>query len=114
MKELTCIICPMGCSVSVSEEENGELRISGNSCKRGEEYAKGEVLCPSRTLTTSVRASNGAILSVKSEKPIPKELLFDAVKEIAKSEAKCPVSVGDIIIKNILDTGIDIIATKSV
>lgn len=111
--ELTCIICPMGCSLSV-KEENGELVVSGNTCKRGEKYAKDEVISPSRTLTTSVRADNGDIVSVKSEKPIPKKLLLEAVKEIAKAEAKCPVSVGDVILENILDTGVNIIATKAV
>lgn len=113
MMELTCIICPMGCSLTV-KEENGELKVYGNTCKRGEKYAKDEVISPSRTLTTSVRADNGAIVSVKSEKPIPKKLLLDAVKEIAKIEVKCPVSVGDVVLENILDTGVNIIATKAV
>ena len=113
MKEMTCIICPMGCSLTV-KEENGELKVCGNTCKRGEEYAKTEMLSPARTLTTTVRASNGAIVSVKSEKPIPKEMLLDAVKEIAKIEAKCPICVGDVILENVLDTGVNIIATKAV
>ena len=113
MMELTCIICPMGCSLTV-KEENGELKVYGNTCKRGEKYAKDEVISPSRTLTTSVRADNGAIVSVKSENPIPKKLLLDAVKEIAKIEVKCPVCVGDVVLENILDTGVNIIATKAV
>jgi len=113
MSEFTCIICPMGCALKVTEE-NGELKVSGNTCKRGEVYAKNEVISPSRTLTTTMRASNGEMVSVKSEKPIPRNILIDAVKEIAKIEVKCPVNVGDVVLENILDTGVNIIATKAV
>lgn len=113
MKELTCIICPMGCSLCVSEE-NGDLKVEGNGCKRGVEYAKAELYNPVRTLTTFAKTDSGKIVSVKSEKPIPKALLLDAVKKIAEIEVKSPVCVGDVVLKNILESGVDIIATKSV
>lgn len=112
MKELTCIICPMGCSLSITEE-NGTYHVTGNTCPRGEVYAKAELTNPVRTLTTSVATKNGEIISVKSDNPIPKELLLDAVKEIAKIKIATPVKVGDIVLTNILNTGVNIIATKS-
>ena len=112
MKELTCIICPMGCSLCVNEE-NGTYHVTGNTCPRGEVYAKAELTNPVRTLTTSATGENGEIISVKSDNPIPKGLLLDAVKEIAKIKITTPVKVGDIILTNILDTGVNIIATKS-
>jgi len=112
MKNLTCIICPIGCSLCVTEE-NGTITVSGNTCKRGEEYAKAEITNPVRTLTTSVKTDKDEIISVKSASPIPKAMLLDAVKELTKVTITSPVKSGDVVYSNLLGTGIDIIATKS-
>lgn len=111
-RNLTCIICPKGCSINV-ETENGEVKnIEGNTCKRGYDYAYSEVTNPVRTITSTVKLENGKIISVKTDKPIPKELIFKCMEEINKATVKAPVKIGDILIENILDTGSNIVATK--
>ena len=113
-KNLTCIICPQGCNIKV-EYDNGEVKnISGNTCKRGYDYAISEVTNPVRTITSTVKTENGDIIPVKTSKPIPKELIFKCMEEINKTVAKLPIKIGDIVIKNILDTGVDVIVTRNV
>ena len=105
---MTCIMCPMGCSLSV-EKEKGGLKVNGNTCIRGEQYAKEELTEPKRIVTALVKTKDG-VLPVKTNKPVPKQLMFDVVKEINKlhiSKGK----IGDIIIKNVLNTGADIVIT---
>ena len=111
MKEisLTCIECPLGCDVTVTLNEDKVENVVGNSCPRGKLYATEEVVCPKRVLTTTVRADNGKMVSVKSDKPIKKSELFNAIKTINGVAAKLPVKVGDVIIKNIYE-GVNIIS----
>ena len=115
-KRITCIICPIGCDVLVKIEDGECKTIEGVKCKKGEEYAINEVLNPKRMLTTSILVVNGIwpLVSVKSSEPIPKEKLFHALKEIKITTITAPVNSGQIIIKNVAETGINIIATKSV
>ena len=111
---LTCIICPKGCNIKV-EIENGEIKnIEGNTCKRGYDYAFSEITNPVRTITSTVKLEDGRMLSVKTNKPIPKELMFKCMEEINKFTAKAPVKIGDVLIKNILGTESDIVATKNI
>lgn len=114
-KELVCIGCPLGCTVRVELDEKGEIRdISGYTCKRGEEYARREVTAPERMVTTTVRAQNGSgvrTVSVKSAGNIPKEKIFDFVRELKDIELCLPVKIGDVVKKNVADTGIDAVVT---
>lgn len=111
VRELTCIICPQGCNINV-EIENGKVKnIEGNTCKRGYEYALSEVTNPTRTITTTVKIKNGKMLPVKTDKPVPKELIFDCMKEINKLEIEEPTRIGQVIINNILNTGVNLVAT---
>ena len=115
-KKITCILCPIGCEI-LAEIKEGECRIiEGCKCKGGEEYAINEVFNPKRMLTTSILIENGVwpLVSVKSSKPIPKEKLFNVLKQIKKTTIKAPVKSGQIIIKNLENIGINIIATKTV
>ena len=113
-RNLTCIICPKGCSLKV-EIENDEIKsIEGNTCKRGYDYAYSEVTNPVRTITSTVKLENGKMLSVKTDKPIPKELIFKCMEEINKVTTKAPVKIGDIILENVLGTGTNIVATNNV
>lgn len=113
-RELTCIICPKGCNIKV-EIENGEIKnIEGNTCKRGYDYAMSEVTNPVRTITSTIKLENGQMVPVKTDKPIPKELIFKCMEEINKKIAKSPVKIGDILIENVLETGSNIIATKTI
>lgn len=115
VKELTCITCPQGCSIKVETDDNGNVKnVEGNTCKRGYEYAVNEVTNPVRTITTTVKSSNGKMLSVKTDKSIPKKLIFDCMKEINKIEVIGKITIGQIVLENILNTGANVIATKKI
>lgn len=115
-KEITCIVCPIGCKILVRAVENEFELLDGNKCKRGIEYAKNEALDPRRMLTSSVLVKNGEwpLVSVKSSKPVQKHKVYSVLKEIKKSIVNAPVRSGQIIIKNVANTKIDIVATKSI
>lgn len=114
IKNMTCINCPLGCQLEV--EINGELKVTGNRCKKGEEYAKNEIKNPTRIITSTVRVQGGdrPLLSVKTDKEIPKARIFDIMKEINKVAVNAPVEIGDIIIENVLGTGSNIVATSTI
>lgn len=114
-KNITCIVCPMGCNLEISYKAGKVTDISGYTCKRGLDYGWNESTNPVRVLTTTVRVENGRlpVLPVKSEKPLPKALLFECMKVINSVIVKVPVVYGDIIVENILDTGINIIAVRN-
>ena len=111
---ITCILCPIGCNIRINK--NKKNIIEGYKCDKGIEYSKNEMLSPMRILTTSILVKNGIIplVSVKTSKPIPKNKLFEIIEIIKKTKIDAPIQIGDIIIKNILETGSDIIATKTV
>ena len=115
-KEITCIICPIGCKILVRMDGSKLEVLGGYECKKGIEYARNEALDPRRMLTTSILVRNGdwPLVSVKSSKPIPKEKVFSVLEEIKRVDIKAPVKSGQAILKNVADTDIDIIATKTV
>lgn len=115
-KELTCINCPLGCSVTVTMEDDGTITdITGNTCKRGEVYARNEVKNPVRTITSTVKVEGGSAYSVpvKTSDAIPKEKMKEAMVEINEALAKAPIKVGDVIIDSIAGTGIKLVATAN-
>ena len=113
-RNLTCIVCPIGCALTVSDED-GELKVSGNTCPRGAVYGKNEVTNPTRTLTTTVRVGNRekTVVAVKSDRPIPKGMLFDAMKEINLLRVEAPIKIGDVLCADLLGV-CDIVATAEV
>lgn len=114
-RELICISCPMGCQMTVlMDDEN--IRVTGNTCKRGEVYARKEVTNPRRVVTSTVKVNGGefARVSVKTETDVPKDKIFDCMKEILKAEATAPVKIGDIVITNCAGTGVTVVATRDV
>ena len=114
VKDIICVACPMGCQISVELNDDGEiLSVTGNTCKRGDAYARTECTHPERSLTTTVKVSGGVhpVVPVKSAKAVPKDKVKDCVKEIAKLEIKAPVKIGDVVCANILGTGVDIVAS---
>jgi CxxC motif-containing protein len=115
-RNITCIVCPIGCKILIKTDGTQFEIVEGNKCKRGIEYARSEALDPRRMLTTSVLVNNGEwpLASVKSSKPVPKEKLFSVLKEIGGTAVKAPVNSGQIIIKNTANTDINIVATKTV
>jgi len=115
-KEITCIVCPIGCKIIVKTDGNSVQLIVGNKCKKGFEYARNEALDPRRMLTSSILVLNGEwpLVSVKSSKPVPKQKIFKVLDEIKKKKVKAPVKFGQKIIENVANTNIDIIATKQI
>ena len=113
-KVIICTVCPRGCHMTVNGEGDKVISVEGYSCRRGLTYANTEFVAPVRILTTIVKMENGELLPVRSEKPLPKEKLFDCMEVIKSVTAKAPVKVYDVIVKNICDTGIDIVSTKNI
>ncbi|SNX54564.1 DUF1667 domain-containing protein [Thermoanaerobacterium sp. RBIITD] len=114
-REITCIVCPNGCHITAEIEEGKIVSLRGYACKRGLKYAEDEIIMPKRTLTTTVKAESGhlPLVAVRTKEPIPKEMIKDAMLELAKITVKPPINVGDIIVKNILNTGVDVVATRA-
>lgn len=112
MKELICIICPKGCHLKIDEQNN----VSGNACKRGVSYAISETTNPTRMITSTVAVINGELsrVPVVTDKPIPKDKMFEVMKEINKVKVTAPIYVKDIIIKNVLNLGTDVVATRNI
>lgn len=113
-KELTCICCPMGCALYIEMKNNEVIKISGNTCKRGDTYARAEIVRPVRTVTTTVKVENGKLktLPVKTREPIDKDKINECLLVLKNIKVKAPVRIGDIIASNI--AGVDIIATRNV
>ena len=115
-RELTCIGCPLGCSIQVEMSGKEVLSVTGNTCKRGEDYARKEVTHPTRIVTSTACVTGGRIpmVSVKTAQDIPKESIFEVMSCINQIHATAPVHIGDILYSNAADTGVDIIATKEI
>ena len=118
VRELICIGCPLGCPIKV-ELENGEVKsVTGNTCKRGDDYARKEVTNPTRIVTSSVGVTGAKsglkTVSVKTAQDIPKGKIFDAVKAIKDITVEAPVRIGDVIVKDVAGTGVDMVATREV
>ena len=115
-RDLTCIVCPMGCALEVLLE-GGEVRsVTGNTCPRGETYARNECTHPTRVLTTTMRVEGGTkpLVSAKSVGAIPKELLFEAMEQINAAAVTAPVVLGQVLIPDLCGTGIALAATGTV
>lgn len=114
-KEFTCICCPLGCQITVTEE-NGQLIITGNNCPKGEKYVKDEMTNPTRMVTSMVQVDGGEIpvVSVKTKEAIPKEKMQDCIEALKGVTVNAPVKIGDVILEDVADTGISVIATKNV
>ena len=111
VKELICITCPKGCQARVWEE-NGSIKVKGNGCKRGKAYLEQEFKEPMRVLTSTVVVESSPLnrLPVRTAGPIPKETLFRAMDRISRITVHPPVCIGDVILPDLLDTGVDLIA----
>jgi len=114
--DIICTGCPKGCRVTVEVEDDKIKNVYGYECPTGKEYAINEFKNPTRILPTTIRVNNGEfpLVPVKTKKAIPKSLLIKAMDVIAKIEVKAPIEIGDVLIKNILDTGVDIVATRNI
>ena len=109
-RNLTCIMCPLGCQLTVTIDGDN-ITVTGNNCKRGEVFGKEEVTCPMRIVTSSVKTEKG-VRACKTTKPVPKSMIFDVMKEIEKLRLKS-AKFGEVVIKNVLNTGADIVITAN-
>lgn len=112
---LTCILCPVGCELEVRRTERG-LDVQGNQCEKGIEFAIEEVLYPKRNLATSVpvRGSETRLVSVRLSDRVPREMIFPILREIACLRPEAPVRRGQVLVANVLGTGVDVIATRTI
>lgn len=117
VKKLTCVVCPAGCQIEVTLDESGAvLSVTGNTCPRGKAYAESEMTHPVRTLTTTVTLEDAEDrrLPVRTDKPIPKESLFEAMRLAAAIRVQAPVRRGDVIVSDFMEPGTHLIACKTV
>ena len=115
-KNLICINCPMGCALTVEMEGQEVVSVSGNTCKRGDTYARKEVTNPTRIVTSTVRVAGGEadMVSVKTKEDIPKGKIAECIKALKDVQVQAPVHIGDVIVTDIAGTGVDIVATKNI
>ncbi len=115
MSEMICIVCPIGCQLSI-ERNQKEILVSGNQCPRGKAYALKELVNPSRTLTTTIKihSVDAKLLSVKTNQEIPKLMMMECMKILKKIQTNVPVECGDVILHDIANTGVDIVATQTI
>jgi len=116
-REVVCVLCPLGCKIRIELDEEGNiLSVSGNRCPRGKKYAEDEIKDPKRVVTTSVKVLNGELplASVKTDGPIPKKYIFELMKILKDVKVKAPVNIGDVVVRNIFKTNVNVVITRSV
>lgn len=116
IKKLTCIECPKGCGLEVDIENCRVIKVSGHKCPKGEKYAITEIENPVRILTTTVLSEGLSLkmVPVRTDGPIPKSRVHEAMEEIKKLKISRPQRAGDIVLKNLLGLDVDLIATRDV
>lgn len=115
-KELLCIVCPTGCRLRVARQPNGSFNVSGNGCKRGVQFATDEMTRPMRSLTTTVRTAfvSVPVLPVRTDGEIPKEKVFDAMRELSRIVVRKRLACGDVVLEDVADCGCRVIATSNI
>ena len=116
IRDFTCIMCPRGCEITGELEEGKEPVVTGNACPKGADYVRQELIDPMRNIASSVRITGAEepVVSVRLNYPIPKSRIFDVMEEIRNAEVTAPVWIGDVVIKDVLGLGSDVIITKYV
>ncbi len=115
-RDLICIGCPLGCPLTVTMEAGEVVKVEGNTCKRGDDYARKEVTNPTRIVTSTVMVEGGndVTVSCKTRNDIPKGKIFECVRALKGISMQAPVNIGDVILADVAGTGVDIIATSNV
>ena len=112
-RELICIVCPKGCPMKVELNGKEILSVEGFTCPRGKKYAIDECTHPMRTVTTTARTDRGGVIAVKTDKTIPKEKMFDLMREINRATVKLPARIGDIVLQNVVGTDANVVVTAN-
>ena len=120
-RELTCIGCPLGCSLTVSLDTTPDgsvevTNVTGNTCPKGDIYARKEITNPTRIVTSTVRVLNGTspMVNVKTESDIPKNKIFACVDALRGIEVTAPVKIGDVVLENVANTGVNVISARNI
>lgn len=115
-KKLICVSCPVGCEILVKTEGDKVVEITGNQCPRGETYARQETIAPMRVLPTSVKVRNGEwpLVSVKTDRPVPKHLIAEIMELVRALAVEAPVDIGQVIAEDLLGTDAHLVATRNV
>ncbi|MDO4808736.1 MAG: DUF1667 domain-containing protein [Eubacteriales bacterium] len=116
-KKLICIGCPLGCPLTVTMKEGSVISVAGNTCPRGDAYARKEVTDPTRIVTSTVKITGSTTdryLPVKTASDIPKGKIFDCMKALVNVAVEAPVHVGDVIVADVAGTGVNIVASKTI
>ena len=113
IEQITCICCPKGCTVSLDTQNPAET-VKGFACLQGKNYAVEELICPKRTISSTAEIKGAAHprIPVKTSQSIPKDMIFEVMAEINKISVASPIKCGEVLIKNVLGTGADIVACK--
>ena len=117
IRELTCIVCPKGCQLRVELDDQNKknvLSVEGQTCKRGDKYAHDECTAPMRTLTTTAAVEGGGVVPVKTDRVIPKEMMFECMKAVNAIRVPADAKLGDVVLENVLGTGANIVTTRNV
>lgn len=116
IRELTCIGCPLGCSITVTMNGTDVISVTGNTCPRGDAYARKEVTNPTRIVTSTVRVEGGIspMVNVKTASDIPKAKIFECVSALKNVVVTAPVKIGDVVLSNVAGTGVDVVAAKNI
>ena len=111
-RELTCIVCPRGCALTVTLADDGSVtEVKGNICPRGKTYALDECTNPKRVVTTTVRCDDGSVMAVKTETSVPKSLVFEVMKVINRTVISSGAAIGDVIIEDVAGSGVRVVVT---
>ena len=112
-RELTCIVCPLGCQMTATLEEGKVVAVEGFTCSRGKQYALDECVNPMRTVTTTARATDGGVIAVKTDRAIPKARMMDCMKEINRVTVTLPAHIGDVVIERVLGTDANVVVAAN-
>ena len=113
-RKLICVSCPVGCELTVTLDEDEIVEVEGNTCKLGLDYAEQEIFDPRRMVASTVKVKNGyhPLVPVYTEKPVPKPKIFDVLAALREVEIEAPVKINDVVIENVVGTGINVIASR--
>ena len=114
-KHFVCVVCPIGCEIDVVHDGGKVISMEGNECKKSEEFVNQELIEPMRILTTTIRIQGArwAVIPVRSDKAVPKRLFPQIMKQLRRIELQAPVNMLDVVVKDIVGTGANIIATRN-
>lgn len=115
-RNMTCIVCPVGCAMEVTIEDGQVAEVEGNECKKGITYAQEEAVAPTRTLASTVMVQGGVfpLVPVRTAEEVPKGRIEDIMEVLSTVELEAPVKIGQVIVANVVDTGVDVVATRSI